>query len=135
MVGPLLPLLCGINCFSGVDHVWFLEKFHEHAVELGQALLALIYEILWESTYGSMKYGPLWFTVVTYKDRTFYHHLDVVPFPFNFVLSSVLGPFMRDDEDLGRSGEVVDLFEIKIMNLTRAILQVQYDGTYPLGIN
>ena len=82
-----------------------------------------------------MKDGHLQFPVVTHEDRAFAHYLEVGPFPSNFVFSSVLGPFVRADEELGRSGEVVDLFESKVMNLTRVIFHVQEDGVYPLRIN
>ena len=50
-----------------------------------------------------MKYGPLWFPVFPHKDRVFVHHLEVGPFPCKFFFFSVLGPFLRDDEELGRS--------------------------------
>ena len=82
-----------------------------------------------------MTFGPLWFTVVPHEDRAFYHHLEVDPFTSDFVFYSVLGPFMRDDEELGRSGEEVDLFESQVVNLNPAIFQIQHYGAYPLGIN
>ena len=40
-----------------------------------------------------------------------------------------------DDEDLGRSGEVVELFESKVVNFNRVLFQVQDYGAYPLWIN
>ena len=82
-----------------------------------------------------MNYGSLWFPIVTHKDRPFSHHLEVGPFPSDSVLSSVLFPFLMVDEDLGRSGEVVDLFESKVWGFTRFIFQVQDNSAYPLGIN
>ena len=48
------------------------------------------------------------FYVVSHKDRAFSHHLEVGPLPSNFICSSGLGPFLRDDEVLGSSKEVVD---------------------------
>ena len=42
---------------------------------------------------------------------------------------------MRANDELGRSGELVDLFESKVVNLTRVIFQVQDDGAYPLELN
>ena len=42
MVVPLLPLMCGSNCWEVVDPVLFIEFFRKHAVEIGQILLALI---------------------------------------------------------------------------------------------
>ena len=81
-----------------------------------------------------MKGGTLLFTVVPHKDRAFYHHLEVGPFPSNFVLSSFLGQFMRAGEELGRSEELLDLFESKFVNLTREIFQVQDNGVNPLWL-
>ena len=72
-----------------------------------------------------MKDGPLLFPVVLHEDRAFYHHLEVGPLTSNFVLSSSLGPFLRADEELGRSGEVVEFFESKVVNFTHVIFQVQ----------
>ena len=40
-----------------------------------------------------------------------------------------------DDEDLGRSGEVVELFESKVVNFNRVLFQVQDYGAYTLWIN
>ena len=82
-----------------------------------------------------MKDGPFLFPVIPHKGRAFSHHLDVGPFPSDFFFSSVLGPFMRADENLGRSREVLDLFESKVVNFTRVILQVQENSAYSLGIN
>ena len=82
-----------------------------------------------------MKYGTLRFPVVTQKDRAFAHHLEVGPLPSDFVFSSVLGPFLRADEELWLSREVVYLFESKVVNLTRVIFQVQDDGAYTPGLN
>ena len=67
--------------------------------------------------------------------RAFYHHLEVVTFFSDFVFSFVPGPFLRADEDLGRYGEVVDLFESRDVGLTHVIFQFQYYGEYPLGLN
>ena len=52
-----------------------------------------------------------------------------------YIFSYVLGPFLRSDEELGRSREVVDLFKSKIVNFTCAVFQVHDEGTYiPLGL-
>ena len=51
----------------------------------------------------SMKDGPLLFPFVSHEDRAFFCNLEVGPFPSDFVLSSVLVPFLRADEELGRS--------------------------------
>ena len=40
-----------------------------------------------------------------------------------------------DDEDLGRSGYVLELFESKVVNFNRTLFQVYDYGAYPLWIN
>ena len=45
-----------------------------------------------------MKYGLLVFPIVSQKNGALAHHLEVVPFPANFGLASVPGPFLRADE-------------------------------------
>ena len=82
-----------------------------------------------------MNAGNLLFTVVPQKYRAFSHHLEVGPFPSKFFFSSILGPFMRADEELGIYKEVLYLFEIKVVNFTRVVYQVQDDGAYSLGNN
>ena len=82
-----------------------------------------------------MKDVTLLFTFVMYKDRAFAHHLDVSPFPSNFISSSLPGPFWRANEELGRSMEVVDLLKSKILKFTCFVIQVQDDCAYPLGID
>ena len=42
---------------------------------------------------------------------------------------------MRDDEELGISREVGDLFESKVVNLNHIIFQVQDNSYDPLGLN
>ena len=76
-----------------------IKKNRERGVELGQISLALIYGSLQESASGIMKD-----LVVPHEDRAFSRHLEVGTFPSNIVFSYVLGPFMRADEELGRSG-------------------------------
>ena len=82
-----------------------------------------------------MKDVPLWFPVVPHEDIAFFHYPEVGPFPSKFFFSSILGPFMRADEELGIYKEVLYLFEIKVVNFTRVLYQVQDDGAYSLGIN
>ena len=65
----------------------------------------------------------------------FAHHLELFPFPSDYVFSSVLGPFLRADEELGRSRKVVDLFESKFVYFTFVIFQVQDDDAYPFVLN
>ena len=134
MVVPLLPLLRRRNLRTGMVPVWLLEKIYEHAVELGQYLLALIYGCLWESASGSMKGGTLWFNVVPNEDKEFYHHLEVVPLPSDFVFFSVLGPFMRANEELGRSGEVVDFFRVRLLILPISSSRYRTAVTISLGL-
>ena len=55
-----------------------------------------------------MKNGALGFNIVTNEDGSFAHNLEVGPFPSEFILLSVPGPFLMSDEDLGRSREVVE---------------------------
>ena len=107
--------MCGIKFREGVEPVRFLENFRKHAVKLGQILLAMIFGYLWDIVSGIIQDGPLQFLVVPHNHRAFYHHLEVGPFPSNLVFSSLLGPFLKNDEDLWRSREVLDLFEIKIL--------------------
>ena len=92
-----------------MDPVQLLEKFYEHAVELGQSLLNLIYVCLWESSSRIMEDGPLVFSIVPHKDGTFYHQLEVVPFPSDFIFPSVPVPFLRADDELGILREVLDV--------------------------
>ena len=61
--------------------------------------------------------------------------LEVGTLTSNFSFYSVLGPFLRADEEIGRSGEVVYLFESKVVNLNYIIFQVQDDGADPLSHN
>ena len=81
-----------------------------------------------------MKYGPLKFTVVPHENKAFSHHLEVDPFPYDFILSSVPGPFLRSDEELGCSRELVDFFLIELMIISCIILEIQYGGGYTLGV-
>ena len=118
-----------------MDPVWFLVRFHGHSVELVQSLLALIYGRLWESASRIMKVVTLWFTIVLQEERYFARHLEVGPFPYNFIFSSITGPFLRSDEEIVRSREVLDLFKSKIVKFTFVVFQVQDDGAYPLGID
>ena len=82
-----------------------------------------------------MKDGPFLFPVIPHKGRAFSHHLDVGPFPSDFFFSSVLGPFMRADENLGRSREVLDLLKSKVVKFSCVVFQVQEDSAYFLGID
>ena len=45
-----------------------------------------------------------------------------------------MGSFLRSDEEIVVSSEVVDLFKIKVVKLTYVVFQVQDDGAYLLGI-
>ena len=94
-----------------MDPIQLLENFRKHAIEVVESLLTLIYGSLWEREYRSAKYGNLVFTIVPHGYGAFAHHLEVGPFPYNFILSSVPGPFLRDDEKIGRSREVVEVLK------------------------
>ena len=82
-----------------------------------------------------MNGGTLGFHVVPYEYRAFPHHLEVCPFPSDFILSSVPGQFLRADEELGRSREVVDLFKNNVVKFNYGAFQVQDDVAYPLGLD
>ena len=59
-----------------------------------------------------MKYGRSGFTAVPHKDGAFARHLEVGPFHYEFIFSFIPGPFLRADEKLGHSIEVVDVLKI-----------------------
>ena len=63
------------------------------------------------------------------------HHLDVGPFPYNFVIHSVMNLFLRADNDIECSRESVDVFKIELVNFSYAIFQFQYDSANPLGFD
>ena len=72
--------------------------------------------------------------VVPHKDRAFPLHLELGPSPSDFVLSSVLGPFLGGDEELGRSRELVDLFESKVVNFPMSSSRSRKTLLIPLGL-
>ena len=82
-----------------------------------------------------MKYGPLWFPVVPHKDREFPHNLEVGTFPSDFIFPSLPGPFLRADEDLGCTREIIYLLKNKILEFTCVLFQVQDNGSYCLGLD
>ena len=82
-----------------------------------------------------MKDRPLWFAVVPQEDREFSNHLELGPFPSNFILSSVLGPILMADEELGFSREGVDLFKSKAVKFSCVVFQIQDNNVYSLGID
>ena len=69
------------------------------------------------------------------QGHSIYHHLEVGPFYPKFILSSIPGPFLRDDEELGHYREAVDLLKSKVVKFICIIFQVQYDSAYTLGID
>ena len=64
-----------------------------------------------------MKNIPLGLHVVPHRDGALDHHIEVGPCPSNFRFSSVLGPFLRADEELGCHRELVYIYEIDIVSL------------------
>ena len=58
----------------------------------------------------------------------FFYRLEVGPFPSDFISC----PFLRSDEEIGRSIEVVDLFKSKSVNFTCVVFQVQDSSACPL---
>ena len=81
-----------------------------------------------------MKYGPLGFPIVPHKYGELDHNLDVGPFRDNFSPPSVLGLFLSDHKKLGCPMEIVENFEIEIVNLDCIVFQVHHDGDYPSGV-
>ena len=75
-----------------------------------------------------MKYCHLIFPVVFHMDGTLTHYIEVGPFPDNFAISSVPGPFLRSYEDRGCPREVVIYTVIFLFVLFR----FQYNFSYPL---
>ena len=71
------------------------------------------YGCLWESTSRNVKDGPLIFTLIPHVYVAFYHHLELGPFHSNFIFPSISGTFLRDDEELGNSREVVDIWKMR----------------------
>ena len=61
------------------------------------------------------------------------NYLEVCTLTSNFGLRYVLEPLMRADEELGQPREILDSFEIKILNFASLVFQVQYNGAYPMG--
>ena len=77
----------------------------------------------------------MWFSIFPHKEGAFVHHLEIGPFPSEFVLISVLGPFLSDYKELGRSREVVDFLKYNIFRFTFFLFQVQDGGAYSLGLD
>ena len=82
---------------------------------------------------GFMKDSQLRCTNVTHYDGSFPHNFQVGPSLTNFFFPSVMGPFLRYDEDLGCPREVVEMSEFHFMYIACIILQVQDNGAYCLG--
>ena len=62
------------------------------------------------------------------------HHLEVSPFSDNFGFLSVPGPFLRSDEELGRPREIVDIFEIEIVDFPVFYSRSRTIVTIPWGL-
>ena len=82
-----------------------------------------------------MKYVPFCFTIAPNYYRSFSHHLELSLFHSDFIFYSVPGPFLRSDEKLGGSREVVDLLKNNIVKSKCFVFQVQDNGAYPLEID
>ena len=82
-----------------------------------------------------MKYAPLGFPVVPHEDGVFAHHLDVGTFPYGFIFPSAPGPFVRYNEEVGISREVVDILKHNTVKFTCVAFQFQDDGAYHLGLD
>ena len=57
-------------------------------------------------------YGPMIFTLVPHKDVNICHRLELGPFLANLRFPSVVGPFMRADENIGWYMEEVYTFKL-----------------------
>ena len=75
------------------------------------------------------------FPIVLHKDGAFVHHIEVGPFPSNFVFPYVPVPFLMADEHLRHSRELVDVFKNDIVDFTCFEFQAQVDSAYPLDID
>ena len=82
-----------------------------------------------------MKYGHLVFSVVRHKDGTLAHHLWVGPLLVNFGFHYVTDQFLRADEYLGCTRELLDIFKVEVMKLAFIIFHIQDGGAYPLGFD
>ena len=51
------------------------------------------------------------------------------------ILSSVPGPFLMADKELGCSRELLDLFKRRVVKFACVVFQVQDNGAYSLGID
>ena len=77
-----------------------------------------------------MENYPLWFSVIPHKDGALSYHLELGPFSANFGLISVSGLLLKDDE-IGHPRELVDIFELGIVDFSRIVFQIQDDSPYP----
>ena len=65
-----------------------------------------------------MNYGPFEFSIVPHKDGAFPHHLEAGPFTSAFILTPILGPFLRNNEELGHPWEVIDILKKYFVDFT-----------------
>ena len=81
-----------------------------------------------------MKYCPMICPAVTHQEGKIDHHLEVGPLPENFPSTSVTGPFLRGDGELGCSREVVEVLKHDIVSFACVIVPLWYNSAYSPGL-
>ena len=71
--------------------------------------------------------GPMRFPI--------FHKIEVGTLLSNFSLPSVTRPFLREDEEIGCTRNLLDMLKIDFMKRAWIVLQAQDDGAYPLGFD
>ena len=74
-----------------------------------------------------MQDGPSRFKLVPHQDAMINHQLEVGSLPTDYVFNSATGPFLRANEELGCSREVVEFFKFELANLPIAVFKLQGD--------
>ena len=77
-------------------------------MKIGQAVLALIHEILWDRTSWGMEDSPLVFAIIPDQYGAFPHYLEVCPFMSDSTPPPpVPGPYLWAYEELKYDGELI----------------------------
>ena len=82
-----------------------------------------------------MKDGPSIFPIVPHQDETLSYHLEAGYLPDKSFLLSVIGNFLRTDEELGWSREVVDILNFECVNFAIIVFKFQDYCAYTLGFD
>ena len=75
--------------------------------------------------------SPLGFTSVPHQDGTLSHHCELASLPVNF--SSPLSPFWWEDEGLGYTRKIIDIFVFQFVDLSIFVLYLKDNCVYTLG--